>query len=72
MPKHPMMVSAIENAQAAALSTRGMYPLTKAAHVILDPVEDNVSAAPVDLNTTVTEMAETLTDLDERVTTLES
>ena len=33
MAKHPKLLEAIENAKAAAASTRGMYPYTKAENV---------------------------------------
>ena len=33
MEKHPRMVEAIENAKAAALSNRGLYPYTVATNV---------------------------------------
>ena len=31
--KHPRMAEAIANAEKAAVSTRGIYPVTKASHV---------------------------------------
>ena len=33
MKKHPRMLEAIENAKIAAVSNRGMYPITAAANV---------------------------------------
>ena len=33
MAKHPRMIEAIENAKVAAVSNRGMYPITAATNV---------------------------------------
>ena len=45
--KHPRMAEAIANAEKAAVSTRGLYPLTKASHVIKEdgtPLETETEA----------------------------
>lgn len=35
MAKHPRMIEAIENAKIAAVSNRGMYPVTTATNVYM-------------------------------------
>ena len=45
MAKHPRMIEAIENAKIAAVSNRGMYPVTVATNVYKQdgtPLEEKV------------------------------
>ena len=50
MAKHPRMIEAIENAKIAAVSNRGMYPVTVATNVFKQdgtPIEEKVAEEEV-------------------------
>ena len=58
MAKHPLMLEAIENAKAAAVSTRGMYPYTTATNVFYTdgtPLEEVVEEEEIVEDDTETE-----------------